>query len=249
MIFIAKSLALLFSCIVIVIILAFLFTILSTILLIFRMLNPKFREQYFNFRDICKELRITGNLDLLKSFTQTANPHKLKYSFYYEDKSEIVDDELYNSSFDNDRKEYIKIIESVKSYSLEFRLRRSLKKNKNSNKPLVEYLIEEIDGISDDFNNKDISNELSRLKSKKRFIDYLLEDNNENEQYLETLLTNLEIKIKSQSKETEWRSLGFFHNYSFYNRFNKIGFDYDQESADYFSSQHLEFYEKKTWRS
>jgi len=168
---------------------------MSILSFLYKMLNPKFRKQYFHFRDICGKLKLSGNLDLLEKF-KTAISDKPKYHFFYENANRISDDELYNSNFDNYRKRYIKIIETVNYFSLESCLKRSLRKNKSSDKPLIKYLINEIDEISTDFNNNDLSNKVKILKSKKRFIDYLLENNTENEQYLKTLLENIKVKTK-----------------------------------------------------
>lgn len=168
---------------------------MSILSFLYKMLNSRFRKQYFHYRDICGELKLTGNLDLLEKF-KTSTSDNPKYHFFYENENRFLDDELYNSSFDNTRKHYIKIIETVNYFSLESCLKRSLRKNKSSDKTLVKYLINEIDEISTDFNNDDLSNEFKILKTKKRFIDYLLENNNENEQYLKTLLENIKMKTK-----------------------------------------------------
>ncbi|RXP52356.1 hypothetical protein EC396_11335 [Lutibacter sp. HS1-25] len=161
-----------------------------------KMLNPKFRKQYYLFKNICKEIKLTGDLDLLNKFITSINFDDKIYNLFYDNNNRINDDELYNTNYDNSRKEYIKIIEIVNHFSLENCLKSSLKSNNISNKPLALYLLSEINELSDDLKNKDLNNRIKILKSKSRFIGYLIKNNDENERYLKSLLEKIKVKIK-----------------------------------------------------
>jgi hypothetical protein len=170
-------------------------TILRLLSFIYEMLNPKFRNEYFMFRNICKELKETGNVNLLEKFIQNKSKKKSEFYYYFENDNKLKDDELFTSKYEKQRENYIRIIDTINLYSLTNYFKKSLKQIPN--KHLVKYLINELKVIEPKKDDEKYHvTEQKILSSKKRFITYLMESSNEDKENLEILLDNIELKIK-----------------------------------------------------
>ena len=169
--------------------------ILRLLSFIYEMLNPKFRNEYFMFRNICKELKETGNVNLLEKFIQNKSKKKSEFYYYFENDNKLKDDELFTSKYEKQRENYIRILDTVNIYSLTNYFKNSLKQL--SDKNILKYLTEELKEIeSKKDDEKYHVTEQKILNSKKRFITYLLESNNEDKHNLKILLENIKLKIK-----------------------------------------------------
>lgn len=169
--------------------------VLTMLSFIGKMINPKFRNNFFDYKKLCKEFKTTGKVELLNGFIQKNYSKQNKYNFYYENDNRIKDDELYDSKYDELRKNYYKIFDTIDHYYLKYFFKSAL--NKHSNDSYVKFLKKEFSELeSKQETEKYHITEQKILKSKERFVSHILKDNIEDKEYLSNLLQNIRLKIK-----------------------------------------------------
>lgn len=159
------------------------------------MLNPVFRKNYNELKKITNDLKISGNYKKLINFNPEME-YKKKYSFIYDIDNRIENDELYKKKYEPQRIKYLKTVELVYYFSHDFRVARALRNHINSGDKLIGYLRNEIHRISIDDDKESLSQTDKILKSKKRFMDYLISLDNEDKEYLTQLSNSIDKKIK-----------------------------------------------------
>jgi len=196
-----------------VILAGFMIIIKFLLIIINLVFNTDFRRKYLELKYVFEDFKSTGDENNLKQKLNNYNPYpkktsnilfkllnilndifKIQYSPYYDNNIKIDNDEYFMSNYDDQKLFYFKAIDIANKYYLDSNLIRGLK-NKGKTDKKFEFLTSEIK--SDLGVDKD-KMQIKILESKKRYLDYLLENKIEIEkqEYFTELLNKISQKLK-----------------------------------------------------